>query len=150
MKRRLGMPPGDLEKVEGNLATLLAFRGAYEEAERIYRGVLARRREDYDAGDVDIATGLRNLGSLLYLKGELEAAEAALRESLALRQAVLGRASTSVASVAAVLGRVVHAGAARGGRGREPARRPSRGPRTVGAGGGLSAGELRDAAASAG
>ncbi|MCP4660088.1 MAG: tetratricopeptide repeat protein, partial [bacterium] len=109
MKRRLGRPPEELEKVESNLATLLAFRGELAEAEALYRNGLERRRQEYQPGDLDIATSLRNLGNLLYLKGDFDHSEEALREALQLRLDAGQSAGTRTASVLASLGRVLHA-----------------------------------------
>ncbi len=109
MKRRLGLPLEDLEKVEANLATLLAFRGDFDGAEALYRNVLERRRQAYKPGDLDIATSLRNLGNLLYLKGDFDNAEDALREALKLRLDARQAGSTRTASVLNSLGRILHA-----------------------------------------
>ena len=108
MKQRLGQPPEDLTKVESNLATLLAFRGEYQEAEALYRRVLEIRRRAYVPGSADIANSLRSLGNLLFLKGDFEAAETMLRQSLELRRAG-GPESTAEASALGSLGRVLHA-----------------------------------------
>ncbi len=109
MKRRLGQSPEDLARVESNLAALLTFRGAYDEAEALYLRVLDTRRRAFGPDDADVANSLRSLGNLLFLKGDFAAAEERLDEALELRRQAYGEDSTRVASVWSLLGRVHHA-----------------------------------------
>ncbi|MEM7586405.1 MAG: tetratricopeptide repeat protein [Acidobacteriota bacterium] len=109
MKQRLGLPPVDLTKVESNLASLLTFRGEFDEAEARYRKVLEVRREAYVPHSADTAHALRSLGNVAFLKGDFYAAEAQLREALELHRAGGREDSLARAAVLASLGRVLHA-----------------------------------------
>ncbi len=108
MKERLGLPREELLKVRANLASILAYRGAFDEAERLYREILAARIRFYGPGHRDVATVLRNLGALLTARGDASAAEPVLRRALEIRRRIHGERSRRTAAVLSSLGRALH------------------------------------------
>lgn len=83
--------------------------GSLAEAEEIYRRLLDFRRHHLMQNPIEIASSLRSLGNVLFLRGKFEKAETRLRESLELRQQHLGVDSVRTAAVWSSLGRLLHA-----------------------------------------
>jgi serine/threonine-protein kinase len=109
MQGRLGREISERFRMMNNLATSLTHQGApgkLDEAESLYREVLEKRKERYGPDDPDVASSLRHLGMLHYLRGDAEAAEPFLREALRIRRHVFGTEDTRVASACDLLGRV--------------------------------------------
>ena len=58
MQRRLEMDETYHFRVTDNLASVLMQQGEFEEAEKLYLGVLAERRQRYGPEDRDVGTSL--------------------------------------------------------------------------------------------
>ncbi len=80
----------DVWAEKGELAYILRESGSVGEAERLYRDVLAWKREHADS--LDVATTLNNLGYLLRDQGKYERAERRYREVLRILEDQLGPA----------------------------------------------------------
>ena len=106
MKRALGMSTLEQSKTLSNLASLLVYRGQYEEAESLYQRILTLRRRNYAPTDLDTATVLRKLGHLYWLWGREEEAEPLIRECLEIRMGSLDPETTTLASTYASLARI--------------------------------------------
>jgi serine/threonine protein kinase/tetratricopeptide (TPR) repeat protein len=81
--------PDTLESVQ-HLARLHCDRGAYSQAERLYRQVLEVRRADQGGDHPDTLQSLQDLGSLYLQRGQYDKAEPLLRDALEGRRARLG------------------------------------------------------------
>jgi Tfp pilus assembly protein PilF len=89
------------------LAEVTMDTGRVEEAIRLSSEAVSAERARSPSDPLAVASSLNALGSAYYLAGQYSNAEAALRESLALRQRVLGRTDArtgeSIASLASLL-----------------------------------------------
>lgn len=106
MKRRLGRPPEELGKVRGNLASLLVFRGAYDEAEPLLHDMLGALEGQIPINRAETAAVHRSLANLYYLSRRPDKAEPHARRALLLRQERFGPDSLKTASVLSLLGRI--------------------------------------------
>ena len=98
------LDPADLE-AEGEFRARTAMReGRYDEAEGLYRSVLASRCDTLGPGhEVTVATK-QGLGVLLHWKGDLLGAEVLLREVMDARRTTLGEKHQSTIGVKSHLG----------------------------------------------
>jgi eukaryotic-like serine/threonine-protein kinase len=110
LERHRSEPGGELALSQGlhNLASLLADRGQYDEAEADFRRALAIKRRLLEGrSDADLATTLNSLGKLMNDRGRLDQAEPLFREALAVRRAVHGpihpEVSTALNNLATLL-----------------------------------------------
>lgn len=71
-------------------AKALREQGKYDDAERLYRQVLAKRRTELGDRHASTVSTLDQLGATLYMKGDLVGAEELLLEALEARRATLG------------------------------------------------------------
>jgi serine/threonine protein kinase/uncharacterized protein HemY len=81
--------PDTLDSMQ-KLAGLHIDRGAYGQAEQLYRQVLEVRRADHGNDHPDTLQSLHDLGSLYERRGQYDKAEALLRDALEGRRARLG------------------------------------------------------------
>ncbi len=88
----------DVATTMTNLAAVLKGRGAFDEAESLYREALATFREALGNGHYRVAVALNNLALLLVEERKLEEAEALYREALAIRRKVFGDEHLAVAT----------------------------------------------------
>lgn len=109
MKARLKQPQEDLARVQTNLASLLLFRGDYDEAEDLLLDLLERLRSAPKINLTEISSVLRSLGTLYFLSRRFDEAEPLLLEALDLRIELHGKESLHTASVMSSLGRLYHA-----------------------------------------
>ncbi len=107
MRQRLGLTR-DLAKPRSNLAAILLKRGAFDEAETIYREVLTQRLAQFGEHDANVATSLRSLGTVLIHQGKLDVAEPLLLQALAIRRDIYGERSRKAAAVLSSLGGLHH------------------------------------------
>ena len=95
---RAGDPPALAARLAHATGMLAMNRGAFADAERELTRALARRRElAGDRPDIDVASTLSSLGHVARLRGDLEAALALFRESLAMHEALLDAEHPDVA-----------------------------------------------------
>ena len=73
------------------IGTVYQSLGLYGQSIALLRKSLEIRRRVHGDRHPDVAAALHDLGTILVLAGDLPGAEAALRESLAMREALLGR-----------------------------------------------------------
>ncbi len=107
LRDQLGDESGDLVFNLNNLATVLMYRGRYEEAEGLYRrGLEIRQRLPGSDEENRVSASLRSLGAVLLARGDFAAAETPLREALEIRLREYGPEDTRVTSVLDLLGRV--------------------------------------------
>jgi len=97
LKQLHGEDHPDVFSSEHNLAVLWSRLGRRDDAERLYRGLLERRKKYGD--ELGVATETYNPGVLLYREDELEEAERLFRKSLDIRERLLGESHPSVAKV---------------------------------------------------
>jgi serine/threonine-protein kinase len=109
LRHSLGQRDDEVVVTQNNLASLLLFRGAFEDAEELYRQGLAIRLRLHGPDSPEVASSLFNLGALAFVRCDLRRAEELLRRALALRLHSLGAEHTLVAAVLATLGRTLHA-----------------------------------------
>lgn len=89
-RRRFDHPPLVTSTTLHNLAGLLRRRGAYAEAESLYREVLATKRRFLGDDHPDVAVVLNGLATNEELRGHLEEAEPLYRETLAIQRRAFG------------------------------------------------------------
>ena len=114
MKTRLGQAPEETAKVRANLASLLVFRGAYDEAEPLLLGMLhdlegraSVRRPPVRRAE--LAAVHRGLANLYYLSRRPEEAEPHAVRAHALRLELFGEHSLKTATTLSLLGRIQQA-----------------------------------------
>ena len=91
-----------------NLAVVQWQRGAWSDAEPLYRESLSQRRRFYPEGHSEIGNTLLGLGTVLEKQGNHLDAEPYLQEAVQIFQQRYGSDDPSVANASAVLGRVLH------------------------------------------
>jgi non-specific serine/threonine protein kinase/serine/threonine-protein kinase len=77
--------------------------GLYRDSAALYRQSLDRRRHALGSRDPAVATSLHDLGTVLVRSGDLDGAQAALDEALALRESLLGAGAAETAITAGSL-----------------------------------------------
>ncbi len=109
MERIGGCRSPDLEGllIAGNLALLLAERGAFSEAAAIERCVRERRERELPPGHKDVASTLSTEAYRRYNQGDPKAAAELFRGALEIRREVFGAGHTRVANVLHNLGGVL-------------------------------------------
>ena len=107
----LGDEHPDVLDVKNSLSVLLEQTGQFDEAVGLMREVVAAQRQQAaqsETGvDASLSATLATLGTLLREQGDLDGAEAAAREALALNQSVFGevhpQTATSMRNLASIL-----------------------------------------------
>src|SRR5262249_35081525 len=89
---------------QAELASLLAERGKWTEAEKLFQQVLIQRRKTLAADHLDLAAILADLGDQLTHNGQPVAAERLLRECQTIREKKLPPGHWRIADVKAMLG----------------------------------------------
>ena len=108
-RKRLGQTGLATVRSKKGLANVLALRGELQEAEGLYREVLALRIKRYGPDHPNVASSHHSLGHLHYLGGEFKAAEGSFRRALEIWRDHFGHKKTEVALASDRLGRVLDA-----------------------------------------
>ncbi len=85
------------------LATIVQMSGRYDEAESLFRRVIAILEQHPGYGRLDLAVGLGNMANLLRVKGQYSRAERLCLQALNIEQTALGQDNPIVASTLHVL-----------------------------------------------
>lgn len=105
-REQLGGDAPEVVRTQIGLALVLRARGSYDAADSLFRSTL-RVARTVDALRLDVPIALSFLGKLRMRAGDYDEAERLIRESLAIRRALLGREHPAVANSLDALGELM-------------------------------------------
>ena len=107
--KELAGQPEVQAKLMTTMGNVYQSLGLYGQSVALLRKSLEVRRRVHGDRHPDVATALHDLGTILVLAGDLPGAEAALKEALAMREALLGRESAEAGDTLSSLAQLAYA-----------------------------------------